>query len=236
MSLGIVLAPYGQLPNGNYPYNITFSRGGDGTYLGPRDPQFYTQGEQGYYYDTPLGDLPEYGAAQAAVIVRSAPGLITKWRMKRAMKRARKLMGMGAIPTDAEMAYNRGYTPVESGWIATTNQGNIPGPWNPPNGWLQMGAFGPRIAPRTPTGLSGFYGLGDDTAVAAAGAQAAASAIDTTLQDYQNRMFKLTIISTAIVALSATLATWRTWKQLKRDEKLFSERFRRDEAKIAANE
>ncbi len=213
--LGIVLAPYGQLPNGNYPYNITMSRGGDGHYMQPHDPQFYTRGEQGHYYDTPLGQPLTF---------------MQKWKMRRyykglakqaqALRVASPFLGFGAIPTDAELAYNRGYTPVESGWIATTNQGLIPGPWNPPNGWLQMGAYGPRIAPRTPMGLG-------DAAVPAAGPQLIPN--DTplpppqmttddmmaALQAHNDRVFTLALVSTSAVAISALISIFRTTRLIR---------------------
>jgi hypothetical protein len=57
-------------------------------------------------------------------------------------------------------------------------------------------------------------------------ANAAAASIAATPQEHQDRMFKLTIISTAVVGLSALVATLRTWKQLQRDEALFNARLR----------
>lgn len=51
--LGIILTPYGYIP-GAYPSEIARTTGG-GRPMGPFDPQYYTRGERGYYYDTPLG-------------------------------------------------------------------------------------------------------------------------------------------------------------------------------------
>lgn len=61
------------------------------------------------------------------------------------------LGGLGAIPTDAELARNYGYTPVTSGWIHA-KEGYVPSPWIPPGGWSPAGAFGPQ------TSLSGLAG------------------------------------------------------------------------------
>jgi len=52
---------------------------------------------------------------------------------------------LGAIPTDAELAKNYGYTPVTSGWVAA-KEGYFPSPWNPPNGWNPAGAYGPQMS------------------------------------------------------------------------------------------
>jgi len=109
---------------------------------------------------------------------------------------------LGAIPTDAELATNYGYTPVASGWINSTNQGYVTGPWR--GGWDPAGAYGP------PTSLSG---LGAD---ALAPADAAAVAV-VALQDQQNRAFKLMIISTSAIALSALLAAWKTARDIRKD-------------------
>lgn len=70
MGLGIVLTPNGLLPNGAPPYAIDYAYKGATSWFGSnsandapgvanadphQDPQFLTHGEQGYYYDTPLG-------------------------------------------------------------------------------------------------------------------------------------------------------------------------------------
>jgi hypothetical protein len=106
---------------------------------------------------------------------------------------------LGAIPTDAELATNYGYTPVASGWI-NTSKGYVTGPWR--GGWDPAGAYGP------PTSLSG---LGIDTP-----ADAAATAV-IALQDQQSRAFKLMIISTSAIALSALLAAWKTARDIRKD-------------------
>lgn len=70
MGLGIVLTPYGKMPNGAPPYAIDYAYKGATSWYGSnsagdapgvantdphQDPQFLTRGEQGYYYDTALG-------------------------------------------------------------------------------------------------------------------------------------------------------------------------------------
>lgn len=65
------------------------------------------------------------------------------------------LGGLGAIPTDAELARNYGYTPVTSGWV-NAKEGYFPSPWVPPGGWNAAGAFGPQPSL---SGLGGSAGL-----------------------------------------------------------------------------
>jgi hypothetical protein len=105
--LGFILAPLGQKVEGQYPNEINYAYGGTGEFLDPHDPQFNTRGEQGFYYDTPLGGP--------------------------------------AIPTDAELARNYGYTPVQAGWI-NAKEGFFPGPWRVPGGWNPAGQFGPPMS------------------------------------------------------------------------------------------
>jgi hypothetical protein len=119
---------------------------------------------------------------------------------------------LGDIPTDAELATAYGYTPVNSGWI-NAREGYITGPWR--GGWDPAGAYGP------PTSLSGLGQAPLDPANAAAAAVVA-------LQDQQSRAFKLMIISTSAIAISALLAAWRTAREIRKDAK----RIHRDAAKI----
>lgn len=108
MALGIVLTPYGHTP-GFPPAAITRSTKGATSWAQPFDPQFYTRGEAGYYYDTPLG----------------AP------RRKRTL---RERLGLGKpVPTDFELARKWGYLPTHTGWV-TTAQGDQSGGWRPPYG------------------------------------------------------------------------------------------------------
>ncbi len=113
---------------------------------------------------------------------------------------------LGAIPTDAELATNYGYTPVASGWINSKDQGYVTGPWR--FGWDPAGAYGP------PSSLNG---LGAD-ALPVSAADAAASAV-MALQENQARAFKLMIVSTSAIALSALLAAWKTARDIRKDAK-----------------
>jgi hypothetical protein len=49
-----------------------------------------------------------------------------------------------------------------------------------------------------------------------------ADAVVAALNAHNDRIFKVTIISTAIVGLSAMLTAFRTFRQLRRDEALFA--------------
>ena len=104
---------------------------------------------------------------------------------------------LGAIPTDAELSKNYGYTPVTSGWV-TAKEGYFPSPWNPPNGWNPAGAYGPQMS---------LSGLRDATAIDLIAATNAQNA----------RMFKLAILSTTAVSISAMFTLWTRYKRLKHD-------------------
>lgn len=57
MALGVILTPYGHTP-GYPPSGITRNARGATSWAGPFDPQFYTRGQAGFFYDTPLGGVP----------------------------------------------------------------------------------------------------------------------------------------------------------------------------------
>lgn len=188
--LGIILAPYGQIP-GAYPSEIGYSYGGDGTFLCPDDPFYNTRGEIGFYHDTQLGRLP------------TPKGLLARWREARRVKKV--LNGLGrSTPSDFEIAPYYAYTPDMDGWVVA-KEGFQPGSWIPPNGWNPAGAFGPPMAPPTYSYPGPLGGLGD----------ASTDALIATLNEHNAKIFTLSIITTIAVATSAILAAYRTSKQLK---------------------
>jgi hypothetical protein len=189
--LGIVLAPYGKIP-GSYPYGVTQSWGGNGVFLCPDDPQFNTQGEAGYYYDTPLGS--------------AKPGLFAKLRGK---------LGLGRIPTDFELASKYGFTPTYSGWVAT-NRGYYTPAWEPPDGYYP--GYPPPVQPLD--GLRGAPAFVPDgvTAAAAAADTATPVTVDDVIAQmnaHNDRIFALTIVSTTAVAVSALVTMLRTLKLIR---------------------
>lgn len=118
---------------------------------------------------------------------------------------------LGGIPTDAELARNYQYTPVASGWV-NFKEGYYPAPYIPP-GWNAAGAYGPSMALR---------GLGEDAAPILTTTKAEADAVVAALNAHNQRVFKVTLISTAVVGLSALITALRTVRQLKRDELVFA--------------
>lgn len=58
--LGIILNPLGQEVPGQPAADINYTGAGN-DYLCPPDPQYNTGGEQGFFYDTPLGGLGDGG-------------------------------------------------------------------------------------------------------------------------------------------------------------------------------
>ena len=205
----MILAPYGQIP-GAYPNEIGYSYGPNGTYLCPHDPQFNSRGEAGFYYDTPLGGLREAGCSWNAPCSQNPccesrtgaaikPTIASRIRAAMARRAAKKaLSGLGSIPTDAELATIYGYTPVNSGWIQTT-QGYYPGPYVPPNGYRPAGAFGPQ-------------GLRD--AVVSPAPTSAADVLQA-LNDHNSKVLALTAAGTLIAGIAAMLTIVRTVKLMK---------------------
>lgn len=122
-TLGLILTPNGYTP-GQPPWEIV---GVYGDAYGRRgcDPQHNQNGEEGFYWDTPLGDGVEGDSG----------------------------LGRG-IPTDAQMSHEYGWTPDKGdGYMPVVNQmlptadGRLlPLPWVPPNGWNPAGRSGPRWA------------------------------------------------------------------------------------------
>lgn len=221
MSLGIILAPYGKIP-GAYPSAINYSYGGDGQYLCPEDPQFNERDQQGMYFDTMLGG----GMGKARFVsrrVRGADGRVytqrvgidgtqhslagLSWWQRHKLRQYYKNLTvqanadrvsspfLGAIPTDAELSTVYQYTPVTSGWVAA-KEAFFPSPWLPPNGWNQAGAYGPQPQ------LRGVGETSPDDVIAS-------------LNAHNQRVFALTMVSTAAVAISALLGAFRTIKALR---------------------
>lgn len=197
MALGIILAPAGYVP-GSFPYAIAQSRGARQSYLGPVDPQWYTSGEQGYYYDTPLG-APKWSWLDK---------LKAKWQ-------ARKMrLGFGSVPSDFELATGcrMPYTPVNTGWIAA-KEGYFTPPWNPPNGDQYAGPPGSVYTPGWPSGLHEAI----PAATTVTTSPASVEDVLAVMNAHNDRTFALAIVSTTAVAVSALVTLMRTLK-LQKDE------------------
>lgn len=192
----MILAPNGFVP-GSFPNEIGYGYGPDGNYLGPIDPQHNQAGEYGMYPDTMLGKI------------KRKPGLLgwlgSLGKCKPPCARGSaggRAASLAGIPTDAELAVTYGYTPVNSGWIAS-NQGYVTGPWVPPNGWRPAGAFGP------PTSLNGLH----DAEIV----QATPNDLIAALNEHNQKMFTLALVSTIVAGLAATLTVYRTAKLLREE-------------------
>jgi hypothetical protein len=171
--LGIVLTPYGQIKNA-YPWEITSSGPDNAPQLPPFDPYYNQRGEQGFYYDTALGAPFRAPFGVAGPSVRRV---------------------LGGIPTDAELAPHRGYTPVRSGWIRTAN-GYMPPPWTPGVG-PGPGLGDTMVPPTTPGTVPGTAPTLDPS-LAPWQAQVLIAE-----ENHRRRMFLLTALSTsAVVAVS----------------------------------
>lgn len=201
-----VFAPYGKIP-GSWPYGITQSRGPNGTYLQPHDPQYHTHDQAGYFYDTQLG---------RPLTLRE------RWRAMRALRKAKRL---GAIPTDFEMASLYNYTPVASGWIAT-EQGYLTPPWLPPNNAPQ-GGYPVPVQPNDgggspePSTALRFYTprLANDPNwnTTTLGEPATVEEVLAQQNAHNDRVFALALVSTTAVAVSAIITVFRTLRLIRKD-------------------
>jgi len=217
--LGIVLTPYGQIP-GTPPWGINYSYGGDGTYLCPYDPQYNTRGEPGFYHDTRLGGLRENPAQQSWV---------TK-RLNRRIRKALRGAGLGDAPTDAELWATYGYVPMINGWVVA-KEGYQSGGWYPPNDGSGGGAFEPSLLPmamaataNSPYALSGLRGLRDasttNTELSPTDAAAMSDLVDE-VEQHNNNILILTVLSTAAVVISAIFTTVRNARLIQQEKALF---------------
>ena len=113
---------------------------------------------------------------------------------------------LGAIPTDAELAYRWQRTPTISTWTAGRQPDGSPiywsNPWVPPTGW---------IAP-PPAGASySLNGLGEGEVDLEA--RAAAAAVSNELAKHQKRLFWLSTVSTAAVAVTAGIGLMKAFRE-----------------------
>jgi hypothetical protein len=187
MALGVILTPYGHTP-GFPPAAITRSSGGATSWAEPHDPQYYTRGEAGFFYDTPLGAPP---------------------RAKRRGKLA-TLLGLGApMPNDFDLVRRYGYLPVKTGWVVT-EQGYQSGGWRPRFGHYpgQPQALWPPVTPLS--------GLGQALPpVSQTPSPASAEDLIAMMAAHNDRVFALTLVSTSAVAISAIIGLFRTLRLIK---------------------
>jgi hypothetical protein len=114
--LGLILSPLGQRVAGQYPNEISYAYGGQGTYLDPFDPQFNTQGESGCYFDTPLG------------MTLNGPQIPTDAELAKSYSEYTPVAG----------AWINGKFNGQDGYW--------PSPWRVPGGWGPAGAWGGKMS------------------------------------------------------------------------------------------
>ena len=230
--LGIVLTPYGQIP-GAPPWEIGYSYGGNGTYLCPDDDALYqTQGEMGYYHDSQLGASATEYPFPTNVVAKTPPPQPVKTRMgwlakRRAMRVAKALQGVGlgrGIPTDDELYATYGYVPQINGFV-TFKEGTQPGTWIPPNGWNPAGAYGPQFAPFAPVlqTQAGTSGLGDTVDTGSQPVTPSVAQLLADIETHNRRLFMLSIVSTAAIAISALVTTIRNAKLIRQEKRILDE-------------
>ena len=221
MALGVILAPYGKLPDGQMPSTVLLSFGGDGTYMQPNYDRMYNmRGEPALYHDTPLG-------APAKV------SWIDRLRAKFASRAARAGRAMDGIPTDAELSTHYGFTFPHSGWVASADGTQWPSAWVPPNGYRQGGyplpnstlsgfGIGPVVSPPPPPQtelppVSLPPTIMPPAPGPAVDPNSPASVMDVmaALQAHNDRIFALQVVSATAVAVSALITVFRTIKLIR---------------------
>ena len=200
--LGITLAPYGQVP-GAFPYGVGYSYGGNGTFMCPDDPYQYQRGEAGFYSDTQLG-LP---------IIPPPQGLLQRIATMWHARKVKKQLGWSNPP---DMAYQAtyGFVPQMSGWI-TTKEGFVQSPWVPPNGW--------QPAPRQLSGCSNCAGpqlRGLNDIPTDANVDPEVARVLSAMNDHNQKVFTLSIVTTLAVAVSAIVSIARNTRELRKESKL----------------
>lgn len=208
-NLGLVLTPYGKVPN-SYPWEIAQSSIGFKTYLCPYDPQYYTRGEAGFYHDTPMGYFGSSGVKKLTDRIKS-------------FFKISKRGALGAIPTDAEMARAYSwYTPVQSGWIyAVDPKRYIPPPWVPPYNESRIGRFGPQ--PSYADGGTAKF-LGDattDTLNPSTNILTPSTADDVirALNKHYEKQFMISALGTGVGIIASAVLIFRTVKGIQEDTK-----------------
>lgn len=193
--LGLVLAPEGDISPAPYS-EVGAVMQNWRTRCGPNDPQFNTRGEAGYYYDTQLG---------------------------------------GVGPSDLQLSRIYGYTPVVNSWVPFKRMTWTIAPWVPPTGDAGWGY--PTIGPAL-RGLAGATNVGwgwskmrralglrdaGDVDVAMQEAEATADvALDPAqqavleLKRHQDRVFMLSTISTAAIAMTTAIGLIKFLRDEKR--------------------
>lgn len=203
--LGIVLAPYGDI-SPEPPGEIAATMQNWRTRCGPNDPQFNTRGEAGYYYDGLAGVAP---------------------------------------PGDLEMSRIYGYTPVVNSWVPFKKLTWTMAPWVPRSGYEGQGypTIGPALRGAADSwSASGvaFYqtmtqnmrwawsalltstGLGDATSVSA---EIGPITLDPAqeavleLKKHQERVFMLSTISTAAIAMTTGIGLIKFLRDERRAKK-----------------
>jgi len=111
------------------------------------------------------------------------------------------------VPTDDELTSEYGWTPMISGWV-TTKEGRFSAPYRPPNNWGPAGPWADWNRPFRP-------GFGDAAPIAPPSIQDVMASIN----EHNQKVFTLTIVSTFAVALSALLTAIRTAKLMRQEAK-----------------
>jgi len=189
-NLGIVLAPYGDISPLMYS-EISATMQNIHHQCGPFDPQYMQNGEAGYYYDTPLG------SAQST------------WQQWKAKWFGAPNLGNVSPPSDLQLSRIYGYTPQMSSYVPFKNVTWTIAPWTPPNGG--SGSMYPVLGPPlrgTRRRVSRWRSLfGDDAPPADTATEtfvetavSPAQAALNELRRHQDRVFMLSVVSTAAIA------------------------------------
>jgi hypothetical protein len=207
-NLGIVLSPHGDISPLMYS-EISATMQNIHYQCGPFDPQYTQNGEAGYYYDTPLG---------------SAKSTWQRWKAKWF-----GAPGLGNVspPSDLQLSRIYGYTPQMSSYVPFQNVTWTIAPWTPPNGG--SGSMYPVIGPALRGArrqVSRWRSLFGDTPPADTATEtfvettvSPAQAALNELRRHQDRLFTLSVASTAAIVGGFLLSVIKDRREVRRNSR-----------------
>ncbi len=163
----------------------------------------YSYGPNGTYLceqDPQHHERGEYGLYPDTMLGAPARKPSLAQRIKRSLG-----LGSGGIPTDADLSSIYGYTPYNNGWVAFQN-GNYPGSWTSPNGYQPGIPMQHNPAP--------LAGLRDAATIPP---QATPNDMIMALNEHNQRMFTLAVVSTVVAGVAAMVTLYRATKGLRED-------------------
>jgi hypothetical protein len=197
--LGLVLAP-GAPPS---PWEIAYVGQGTRCYVGQYDRQYHTQGEPGFYFDTPLGGL---GAIPTDAELSRYSGYTPVMSSWTPFKQ----------PNGQTLFWSNPWVPPNGYW---TNPQSAP-----------PASYGPTLGSARRR-RRGFFGLGDDpnpnVEIGPILPKDEAERVAAELREHNQRMFVISMLSASAVLATATINIIRGASEIKKNRRALAGAHRR---------